>query len=137
VSEFAEFWELCPRKVGKLAAEKAYRKARRTETAERLLDGIRQHASAVAGKEPEYIPHPSTWLNEGRWMDEPSKAAGGGSTLVPSAHTETMWRKRLADFRKDGFWSGSAGPDPTSERCYAPSALLIEYGFREPVDAAS
>ena len=68
-AEFTEFWTAFPRKIGKIAAKKAYDKARRSGATQReLLDGVAlyvQHKPAYA----DYC-HPATWLNSGRWQDE-------------------------------------------------------------------
>lgn len=67
--EFVVFWERYPRKVGKLAAEKAYQRARKSGvTQQQILDGIDRY---MANK-PEYADwaHPTTWLNQGRWDDD-------------------------------------------------------------------
>ena len=66
--EFREFWERFPRKVGKLAAEQSYEKARRRGvTQEQLLDGVERYKR----HKPGYADwcHPKTWLNQGRWDD--------------------------------------------------------------------
>jgi uncharacterized protein YdaU (DUF1376 family) len=72
--EFETWWALYPRKTGKLAGRKAYDAARkRGATADQLRDGLGRTAWST---DPRYIPHPATWLNEGRWMDaEPAAAA--------------------------------------------------------------
>lgn len=67
---FAEFWAKYPRKVGKLAAQKAYAQARTANgaTQAELLAGI----DAYVKHKPAYadFAHPSSWLRAGRWMDE-------------------------------------------------------------------
>ena len=70
--EFDTFWAQYPRKVGKQAAIKAYAKSLKLTTPERILEGVKLLKSETAGKEPDFIPHPSSWLNAGRWDDEPS-----------------------------------------------------------------
>lgn len=67
-TEFDAFWKNYPRRTGKLAAEKAYGKARKIASAETILAGIEQYRA----HKPEYADwcHPATWLNQGRWMDE-------------------------------------------------------------------
>jgi hypothetical protein len=77
--DFATFWNLYPKKVARLAAEKAYQRARKIATADEILAGLdryRQHMS----HNPQYRPHASTWLNGGRWLDryddDPPIAAG-------------------------------------------------------------
>jgi Helix-turn-helix domain len=65
--DFEEWWKLYPRKVGKFAAQKAYQKQRMSHSAYTILDGLKRHKF-----EPEqrYQPHPTTWLNQGRFLDE-------------------------------------------------------------------
>ena len=70
--EFDEWYATYPRKKGRGAAAKAYAKARKQATADQLTDGL---AAAVTdwtrrATKPEYIPHPATWLNQQRWLDE-------------------------------------------------------------------
>lgn len=66
--EFAAFWACYPSRVGKLAAEQEYVKARRRASAQDILDGVARYK---AGK-PEWKEwcNPRTFLHQGRWMDE-------------------------------------------------------------------
>lgn len=69
---FPEFWEAYPRKVNREAALKAYSKLRprNDDTFTLLFRGLKLHkANEWAEKEPEFIPHASTWLNQGRFRD--------------------------------------------------------------------
>ncbi|MEE6280178.1 helix-turn-helix domain-containing protein [Georgenia sp. MJ170] len=75
---FEEFWQCYPRRVGKKAARKAWDKAH--------ADGADLHA-VIAGavrlstdhnREDAFTPHPSTWLNQGRWEDDPLPARSLG-----------------------------------------------------------
>ncbi len=65
---FTEFWAAYPRRIGKLAAMKAFTKARKSASAEDIIAGVDRY---IAHK-PSYADwaHPSSWLNAGRWMDE-------------------------------------------------------------------
>lgn len=68
---FELFWRAYPRRVGKLAAKKAFEKLSATEQAEvieHLKDRVRDVQWTKAGG--QFIPHPTTFLNQGRWMDE-------------------------------------------------------------------
>ena len=70
-AEFETFWKVFPRRVGKLAAQKAYKKARTMATAQQILDGVAfylQHKPAYAD-----WCMPATFLNQGRWLDEPDQ----------------------------------------------------------------
>jgi uncharacterized protein YdaU (DUF1376 family) len=89
-SEFEEFWNLCPRRVGKGAAREKYWKAREKIQREDLNRAIKRHAREVKGKEKEFIPHPSTWLHQERYHDE---------TTIPESEPITEWapwKKALA-----------------------------------------
>jgi hypothetical protein len=68
--EFLTFWAAYPRRVGKQDAIKAFTKARRLASMEDILAGIETLKREVRGKDPNFTPHPSTWLNAGRWEDE-------------------------------------------------------------------
>ena len=73
---FDLFWEAYPRKVGKADARKAFKKAK--APLETILSAIeRQKQSEQWQKNGgQYIPNPSTWLNQGRWDDELPSASG-------------------------------------------------------------
>lgn len=69
-SAFAVFWDHYPRKVGKRAAEKAWMQATRTTPADIIIAGAIAYANDP-NREDTFTAHPSTWLNAGRWEDEP------------------------------------------------------------------
>lgn len=74
---FETFWDAYPRKVGKDAAAKAF--AKRRFTVEQLAAVVaavetQRRCEAWTREDGRFIPHPSTWLNEGRWQDEISSA---------------------------------------------------------------
>lgn len=70
--DFDRFWKAYPRKVGKQAARKAFERV--NQPVERLLAALeRQRADPQWRRENgRFIPHPVTWLNQGRWEDEGS-----------------------------------------------------------------
>jgi predicted transcriptional regulator len=63
LKDFEEFWKLYPKKIAKADALKAWNKAIKTKTADRLLELTKAYAD---GKLPEdkYIPYPASWLNK-------------------------------------------------------------------------
>lgn len=67
--DFAIFWSAYPRRTAKLAALKAYERARRLDSAENILAGVERYRRHLP-EEVRFICHPATWLNQGRWMDE-------------------------------------------------------------------
>ena len=72
---FAEFWELYPRKVGRAAALKAWRKLAPEDAA---VTAIKQavERQRKTWTDPKYIPHAATWLHGARWQDEMPVADG-------------------------------------------------------------
>lgn len=68
---FDRFWQAYPRKTGKGAAEKAWAKMK--PPIEAVLAAIEwQRTSTEWLREGgQFIPHPSTWINQKRWLDEP------------------------------------------------------------------
>jgi hypothetical protein len=79
--DFDRFWEQYPRKVGKLAAKGAWRKARRVASVEEILIGIERYK----GAKPDYADwcHPKTYLSQGRWMDEPDSESAVVDKRIP------------------------------------------------------
>ena len=66
--EFSTFWLMYPKKFGKLAAQKAFEKALKSATPQEIFEGVTRYLRDC-GSDPKFITHPSTWLNQGRWMD--------------------------------------------------------------------
>jgi len=67
---FDEFWEIYPRKAGKQEARKVFQRALSNATLAEILEGARRYA-ADPNRQPQFTAHPATWLNQGRWSDEP------------------------------------------------------------------
>lgn len=66
--EFADFWLAYPIHEGRLAALKAYAKARKRAAAADILSGIARY---IANKPAwKAFAHASSWLNGERWTDE-------------------------------------------------------------------
>lgn len=68
--EFDAFWSLYPRKVAKLAALRAWNKRVAPLEVHDVMAGLNQYLWHWTGKDLEYIPHASTWLNGRRWEDD-------------------------------------------------------------------
>lgn len=78
---FEEFWSLYPRKVGKLKAFQSFKRINpKKELFDQMMDALRENIASNAQwkrDNGQYIPHPTTWLNQGRWFDEISTDAPG------------------------------------------------------------
>lgn len=95
---FEEWWQHYPRKVAKGAARRAFAKALKQTDIESLTNSVQRFAAKVAGKDPELIPHASTWLNAERWGDEDLAPPDSGASLAKRAEAKLNvardWLKR-------------------------------------------
>lgn len=66
---FNEFWLVYPKKVAKAAAQKAWVKHK--PNLQNVLNTIQWQAASEQWRKG-FIPNPATYLNEGRWDDEPN-----------------------------------------------------------------
>ena len=72
---FDTFWKAYPRKSNKAFARRCFDKVKvNQELLDKMLKAIAQQKKSTQWQKPEYIPHPSTWLNGERWEDEISTA---------------------------------------------------------------
>jgi uncharacterized protein YdaU (DUF1376 family) len=71
------FWKAYPRRIGRKAAlDRLDAIARSGAVAWPVLIGaVRRFAASVKGKDIEFVAHPATWLDAGRWDDELPAAA--------------------------------------------------------------
>lgn len=69
---FAEFWSIYPKREGRKAAVAAYRRALRDTDHATIMAGLRSTVALwqAERRDRQYVPHPTTWLNQGRWADE-------------------------------------------------------------------
>jgi hypothetical protein len=76
---FDAFWQAYRKKEGKQAARKAWAAARkRGVTAEHIMQGLGRFQWSP---DPKYIPQPATWLNKGRYDDEPMETRNGNGHM--------------------------------------------------------
>lgn len=73
------FWPHYPRKVGKPKARAAFIGKAKTCTARAIVAGLRVHRQAwiEAGTDKGFIPHPTTWINQERFLEEPDICSHG------------------------------------------------------------
>lgn len=123
--DFTAFWALYPRKVGKLAAQPAYKKALRHATHDEIMEGVRRYLN---GKR-SYADwaHPTTWLNQGRWMDEPDTIDALKAGIVKGVfHGESL--ECIASNVKAGgsTWARYRYPRDVLEQCEAAGLITEE-----------
>jgi hypothetical protein len=97
--EFDTFWKTYPKKIGKKAALKAFQKAKKAgmPPIKVIVAAIEQQRSCDQWKRDngQYIPNPTTWLNQGRWDDELKE--GHGRKLLPQEETQAMLQEWLEE----------------------------------------
>lgn len=94
---FARFWAVYPKKVGKKDAQRAFGKV--NVDVQILLDAVERHKKSNQWCKDggQYIPNPSTWLNQERWTDEMDMNMGrsipcGASGQLGEAELEAIQR---------------------------------------------
>jgi hypothetical protein len=130
---FEIWYAIYPIKVARYRAEKAFCKVR--DSGEVNFDELiaRTKRFAAAPRDPKYTPHPSTWLNDGRYLDCDTPTAPAETSDVaepqrdPNTFTTQEWATRLIDYFKHGQWPEPYwGPAPDKPGCLAPQSLIDE-----------
>lgn len=68
---FKRFWALYPKHVNKKKAHKKFLEiCKNQEMLSKILSAIVDQKESQQWRDPKFIPHPSTWLNNERWNDE-------------------------------------------------------------------
>lgn len=65
--DFEAFWKAYPRKVGKGAARKSWDRAKTLSYPDAIIAAVMRQ---TFDHRERFIPHPATWLNQERWLDE-------------------------------------------------------------------
>lgn len=98
-NDFDLFWKHYPKKVGKQDALKRFQRARKSGMPEIgvLVAAIEKQRKSDQWRRDngQFIPNPSTWLNQGRWDDDLPE--GHGRKLLPQEETAQMLQEWLAE----------------------------------------
>lgn len=105
-SDFQHFWKIYPRKTGKGAAFKIWKRMSLDKRRRAWLAAKRESANLEAQMRDargNFCPHPATWLGQGRFDDEPEVARPvNGYHAKPSV--DELWLDRqIADATRDGL----------------------------------
>lgn len=85
--QFEDFWSVYPKKVKKQKAKEWFERNKPTEELFAImLKALKQFINSKEWKESngQFIPHPTTWLNQKRWEDLSSE--GGISSGINEEH---------------------------------------------------
>lgn len=112
-AEFAEFWKAYPKKSGRIAALKAWSHAKEKPSLEAVLTSLAWQKESDQWKRG-FIPNPATWLNEGRYLNEPDQALANP----------------ISAFLERGQANGQPkhGPQPILDRLDAPHRATVGEG---------
>ncbi len=137
---FAEFYDTYPRKAARTAAVRAYLKVVPKQiSAEALLERTKQFAREWVKRprqELKFCPHPATWLNGGRFMDDPAEASPDGAESPanhlplrrPDEFTNEDWMDALELHRDGQCWPEQEwGPPPGQSGCRVPYEVLSKF----------
>lgn len=114
-----------------------------TTTPDHLIAAVK--AYAASSPNPDFVPAPATWLNQGRWLDTPAASAEvpdavngkawgwwhGKEDAIRAIPIE-RWRKAVADAKPNGTWPWwTLGAPPGHAECLVPQEILTENQFVE------
>jgi hypothetical protein len=120
--EFDEFWNIWPHKVGKPAALKGFRGARKRSSLEEICNGVFSYIRDKPHDRPWL--NPATFLNQNRWEDQPAQVANGKTVGFDQAYDRVLEKLN----------AGFGGPAP-EERVRAGAgetdARLLAYRGRQ------
>ena len=100
-SIFESFWKVYPRKIGKEKCRNWFKSHKpKEDLVKQMIEAVEQQKKSKQWSDPQYIPHPYTWLNQGRWEDEltPTK----DSTFQSAPKNPIQWEEaKGSSFEED------------------------------------
>jgi hypothetical protein len=101
---FDAFWRLYPKKTGKGAALKTWKKIKPANgLCERIAATLALYCQSDQWQKDhgQFIPNPATWLNQGRWDDEPvSSSAHSNGVGNTTGHEPVDWYEECGILHK-------------------------------------
>lgn len=82
---FTDFYEAYPRKIARIGAAKAWASINPDEPLQLRIMAALRSQKFDARDEGRFIPHPATWLNAGRWDDQPLQLVGSDDEMYRGA----------------------------------------------------
>jgi len=69
------------------------------------LAKVTAYAGSVAGTDPKFIPLPTTWFNQERWLDDVEEARSVDFTQMDKEQVKALLRKHTQVGKIDLDWS--------------------------------
>jgi hypothetical protein len=96
---FEIFWKEYPRKVSKEKSRQWFAKNKpNRELLDKILASLKKHKLTRQWQDPQYIPHPITWLNQKRWEDEVD-CEPKTKTVKPVPDWYSDYERQVANFK--------------------------------------
>lgn len=114
-SMFEKFWKLYPRKLSKGKALTAWERLCRKPSKERPTWGavklaLIQQRKTDQWKSKDFVPHPATWINQKRWLDDPAEMVDFKNQLTPlSTPSQSPAEIVNAHFKVEPRWEDATG----------------------------
>lgn len=104
---FEKFWRAYPKKVdkGKALSKWNYicNKKGDRPTWKQIKTAILQQLKTERWKDPKYIPNPTTWLNQSRWLDDPKEMTsynrGENKLPIYDDGRKYIWDEKLGRYK--------------------------------------
>lgn len=122
-SMFEKFWKLYPRKVDQGRAKTKWEQIcskKDRPTWKEIKKAILAQRKSERWQQTEFIPHPTTWLNQQRWLDDPAEMKSYDMPFKKSPvsasgiRPEEIIKKRLGSLAS-----------AFTENCYTPAKQII------------
>jgi len=114
---FESFWKVYPRKIGKEKCRNWFKSHKpKEDLVKQMIEAVEQQKKSKQWSDPQYIPHPYTWLNQGRWEDEltPTK----DSTFQSAPKNPIQWEEAKANTIEDDINLIKNNPDKAQQLLY-------------------
>lgn len=100
-SIFESFWKVYPRKVGKEKCRNWFKSHKpKQDLVQKMIEAVDEQKKSKQWSDPQYIPHPYTWLNQGRWEDELTTSKD--STFQSAPKNPIQWEEaKGSSFEED------------------------------------
>jgi hypothetical protein len=114
---FESFWKVYPRKIGKEKCKNWFKSHKpKEDLVKQMIEAVEQQKKSKQWSDPQYIPHPYTWLNQGRWEDELTPAKD--STFQSAPKNPIQWEEAKANTIDDDISLIKNNPDKAQQLLY-------------------
>jgi hypothetical protein len=95
---FMRFYKSYPRRESKKSAYKAWKSAIRSVDPETIIAAASRYAIARNNEDPQFTPLPASWINAGKWDDEPTERPNNARPQQQQrARPMDGWLQAIAD----------------------------------------